>query len=149
MLVVVAWSDDLVLVDSARFSPVLAEIGLRQAGPSDEHHGPWSDGRQDVVFGPVVKRKIKRAFCEEGNVTENGLLAFAQAVLIPQKPFVTGDAPGLEPIKPLSNLSGTRGRLCNQEDTSRRSQGEHSRCDRLFARAYTGGVPSQRGVATG
>ncbi|KAF8129010.1 hypothetical protein EV363DRAFT_1400254 [Boletus edulis] len=120
MLVVVAWSDDLVLVDSARFSPVLAEIGLRQAGPSDEHHGPWSDGRQDVVFGPVVKRKIKRAFCEEGNVTENGLLAFAQAVLIPQKPFVTGDAPG-----------------------------EHSRCDRLFARAYTGGVPSQRGVATG
>ncbi|KZV65646.1 tyrosine tRNA ligase [Peniophora sp. CONT] len=31
----------------------------------------------------VVKRKIKSAFCEEGNVAENGVLAFATAVLIP------------------------------------------------------------------
>ncbi|KAF8557166.1 Nucleotidylyl transferase [Imleria badia] len=31
----------------------------------------------------VVKREIKKAFCEEGNVTENGLLAFTKAVLIP------------------------------------------------------------------
>ena len=31
----------------------------------------------------VVKRKIKSAFCEEGNVAENGVLAFASAVLIP------------------------------------------------------------------
>lgn len=31
----------------------------------------------------VVRTKIKKAFCEEGNITENGLLAFAKAVLIP------------------------------------------------------------------
>lgn len=31
----------------------------------------------------VIKKKIKAAFCEPGNVTENGLLAFAKAVLIP------------------------------------------------------------------
>jgi tyrosyl-tRNA synthetase len=31
----------------------------------------------------VIKSKIKKAFCEEGNVTENGLLAFIEAVLIP------------------------------------------------------------------
>lgn len=31
----------------------------------------------------VVKKKIKAAFCEPGNVTENGLLAFVKAVLIP------------------------------------------------------------------
>ncbi|KAH7922297.1 tyrosine tRNA ligase [Leucogyrophana mollusca] len=31
----------------------------------------------------VVRKKIKFAFCEEGNITENGLLAFVKAVLIP------------------------------------------------------------------
>lgn len=31
----------------------------------------------------VVEKKIKSAFCEEGNVTDNGLLAFVSAVLIP------------------------------------------------------------------
>lgn len=31
----------------------------------------------------VVRRKIKGAFCEEGNTTDNGVLAFVQAVLIP------------------------------------------------------------------
>ncbi|KAL5522037.1 hypothetical protein ACEPAF_1893 [Sanghuangporus sanghuang] len=31
----------------------------------------------------VVKKKIKMAFCEPGNVTDNGLLAFVKAVLIP------------------------------------------------------------------
>ena len=31
----------------------------------------------------VIKKKIKAAFCEPGNVTENGLLAFVKAVLIP------------------------------------------------------------------
>lgn len=64
----------------------------------------------------VVRKKIKLAFCEEGNVEENGVLAFVGAVLIPisqlridqlradtldegatpigdQKPFVTDDAP--------------------------------------------------------
>ncbi|KAG7099533.1 hypothetical protein E1B28_001372 [Marasmius oreades] len=66
----------------------------------------------------VVQKKIGKAFCQEGNVTENGLLAFADAVLFPisalrleqqkgidvggggvhaenlsLKPFVTIDAP--------------------------------------------------------
>jgi tyrosyl-tRNA synthetase len=62
----------------------------------------------------LVKKKIKLAFCEEGNVTENGVLAFVKAVLIPisqlrierikgstvleaglgdQRPFVSDDAP--------------------------------------------------------
>ncbi|KAF8645369.1 hypothetical protein AX16_007872 [Volvariella volvacea WC 439] len=61
----------------------------------------------------IVKKKIKAAFCEEGNVEENGVLAFVQAVLIPisqlridrlkgdpvleatedSKPFITDDAP--------------------------------------------------------
>ena len=60
-----------------------------------------------------VRKKIKGAFCEEGNITENGLLAFVKAVLIPisklwiemrasgevaadselQKPFVLNGAP--------------------------------------------------------
>jgi tyrosyl-tRNA synthetase len=31
----------------------------------------------------VVRKKIKAAFCEEGNIEDNGLLAFAKAVLIP------------------------------------------------------------------
>jgi tyrosyl-tRNA synthetase len=58
----------------------------------------------------VVRKKIRRAFCEEGNITENGVLAFVEAVLIPisemrlererddvgaasQKLFITDDAP--------------------------------------------------------
>ncbi|KAK7058328.1 hypothetical protein VNI00_001959 [Paramarasmius palmivorus] len=65
----------------------------------------------------VVKKKIKLAFCEEGNVQENGILSFAEAVLFPiselraerlkgidvaggsegeaaaQKPFISDDAP--------------------------------------------------------
>lgn len=31
----------------------------------------------------AVRRKIKNAWCEEGNVTENGVLSFVEAVLIP------------------------------------------------------------------
>ena len=31
----------------------------------------------------VVRQKLKKAFCEPGNVTENGILAFVEAVLIP------------------------------------------------------------------
>ncbi|KAG8879833.1 hypothetical protein FRB97_001364 [Tulasnella sp. 331] len=31
----------------------------------------------------VVRKKIKLAFCEEGNIEENGLLSFVEAVLIP------------------------------------------------------------------
>ena len=31
----------------------------------------------------AIRRKIKRAFCEEGTVEDNGVLAFVKAVLIP------------------------------------------------------------------
>ena len=62
----------------------------------------------------LVKKKIKLAFCEEGNIQENGVLSFVQAVLIPvsqlrierlkgetvldaglgdQRPFIADDAP--------------------------------------------------------
>ncbi|KAI6144313.1 tyrosine tRNA ligase [Pisolithus tinctorius] len=75
------------------------------------------DSKIDFLDPPeVVKRKIRKAFCEEGNVSENGLLAFLEAVLIPvsqlrlerlrgeggfdvqegvglYKPFVADDAP--------------------------------------------------------
>ncbi|KAJ7629406.1 tyrosine tRNA ligase [Mycena polygramma] len=69
----------------------------------------------DFLDAPeVVRKKIKAAFCEEGNVEGNGILAFVQAVLIPVsklrlenakqggslldptadiKPFATDDAP--------------------------------------------------------
>jgi tyrosyl-tRNA synthetase len=38
----------------------------------------------DLLDPPgVVRKKVNAAFCEEGNIAENGLLAFVQAVLIP------------------------------------------------------------------
>ena len=81
-----------------------------------------SDPKSKIDFldsSEEVRKKISKAFCEEGNITENGLLAFLQAVLIPisqlrlerlqgktgeneeegqgavgdQKPFITDDAP--------------------------------------------------------
>ena len=69
----------------------------------------------DFLDSPeLVKKKIKLAFCEPGNITENGLLSFVKAVLIPisqlrierlkgqtvleeglgdQRPFIADDAP--------------------------------------------------------
>ena len=42
------------------------------------------DSKIDFLDPPeVVRRKIKRAFCEEGSVVDNGVLAFVKAVLIP------------------------------------------------------------------
>jgi len=64
----------------------------------------------------VVRKKLKSAFCEEGNIQENGVLSFVEAVLIPisqlrlernaagsstllepglgdQRPFISDDAP--------------------------------------------------------
>ncbi|KAI9462608.1 tyrosine tRNA ligase [Russula earlei] len=42
------------------------------------------DSKIDFLDPPdAVRRKIKKAFCEEGNVTDNGVLAFVEAVLIP------------------------------------------------------------------
>lgn len=45
-----------------------------------------SDPNSKIDFldsAEAVKKKIKAAFCEEGNVTENGLLSFVEAVLFP------------------------------------------------------------------
>lgn len=69
----------------------------------------------DLLDPPdAIRRKLKSAFCEEGNIEENGVLAFVEAVLIPvselriekmkgdttleaglgdQRPFITDDAP--------------------------------------------------------
>ena len=69
----------------------------------------------DFLDAPeVVRKKIKAAFCEEGNIEGNGVLAFVNAVLIPisklrlerqaghtalvqglgdQRPFISDDAP--------------------------------------------------------
>lgn len=42
------------------------------------------DSKIDFLDAPdAIRRKIKKAFCEEGNVAENGVLAFVEAVLIP------------------------------------------------------------------
>lgn len=42
------------------------------------------DSKIDFLDPPdAIRRKIKRAFCEEGSVEDNGVLAFVNAVLIP------------------------------------------------------------------
>ena len=42
------------------------------------------DSKIDLVDPPnVVKKKIKKAFCEPGNVTNNGLLSFTRYVIFP------------------------------------------------------------------
>lgn len=76
-----------------------------------------SDPNSKIDFldtAEAVRKKIKAAFCEEGNVEDNGLLSFIEAVLIPisqlridrlkgdtlldsglgdQRPFISGNAP--------------------------------------------------------
>ncbi|KAI8976285.1 tyrosine tRNA ligase [Trametes punicea] len=42
------------------------------------------DSKIDFLDTPdAVRRKIKKAFCEEGNVEDNGVISFVEAVLIP------------------------------------------------------------------
>lgn len=42
------------------------------------------DSKIDFLDPPdAVRRKIKKAFCEEGNIADNGVLSFVEAVLIP------------------------------------------------------------------
>uniref|UniRef100_A0A336M0W8 Tyrosine--tRNA ligase n=1 Tax=Culicoides sonorensis TaxID=179676 RepID=A0A336M0W8_CULSO len=62
------------------------------------------DSKIDILDSPAnVKKKIKRAFCEPGNITDNGLLSFTKHVLyslfkegegfkITRKPEFGGDA---------------------------------------------------------
>ncbi|KAG0231703.1 hypothetical protein BGW42_008655 [Actinomortierella wolfii] len=52
------------------------------AGPKMSSSDP--DSKIDLLESPEdVKRKVGKAFCEEGNITENGLLAFVKTVLFP------------------------------------------------------------------
>ncbi|KAJ2960319.1 hypothetical protein NQZ79_g4284 [Umbelopsis isabellina] len=49
------------------------------------------DSKIDLLDDPAaVKRKLKKAFCEAGNVTDNGILSFIKAVYFPLKSL--GDA---------------------------------------------------------
>lgn len=42
------------------------------------------DSKIDLLDEPaVVKKKLKKAFCEPGNITENGILSFIKHVLFP------------------------------------------------------------------
>ncbi|KAH8547641.1 tyrosyl-tRNA synthetase [Umbelopsis sp. PMI_123] len=44
------------------------------------------DSKIDLLDDPAaIKRKLKKAFCEVGNVTENGILSFIKAVWFPLK----------------------------------------------------------------
>ena len=51
----------------------------------------------------TVDRKIKKAFCEEGNIEENGLLSFAKFVLFPL--YTLKGKPGLE-VKRKEDFGG-------------------------------------------
>jgi len=75
-----------------------------------------ANSKIDFLDSPeIVRKKVKTAFCEEGNVEKNGVLSFLKAVLIPisqlrldrragadtlfeeglgdQRPFISDDAP--------------------------------------------------------
>lgn len=62
------------------------------------------DSKIDLLDSPaIVKKKLKKAFCEPGNIVDNGLLSFVKHVLfslfkegesfvVPRKPENGGDA---------------------------------------------------------
>lgn len=42
------------------------------------------DSKIDLLDEPaVVKKKLKKAFCEPGNITDNGVLSFVKHVIFP------------------------------------------------------------------
>ncbi|KAG0353048.1 hypothetical protein BG005_007597 [Podila minutissima] len=52
------------------------------AGPKMSSSDP--DSKIDLLESPEdVKRKLSKAFCEEGNITDNGILTFVKTVLFP------------------------------------------------------------------
>ena len=59
----------------------------------------------------VVKKKIKNAFCEEGNITENGVLAFVKVLIsisrLRMENIAAGDASGKQPFVAEGAPSGT------------------------------------------
>ncbi|EKM51215.1 uncharacterized protein PHACADRAFT_263236 [Phanerochaete carnosa HHB-10118-sp] len=59
-------------------NPMVPGLGGGKMSSSDPN------SKIDFLDPPeVVRRKIKSAFCEEGNTEENGVLSFVEAVLIP------------------------------------------------------------------
>jgi len=58
----------------------------------DKMSSSVEDSKIDILdSAETLKKKLKKAFCEPGNVQENGLLAFAKHVIFPllhEKPFV-------------------------------------------------------------
>ncbi|KAI9224407.1 tyrosyl-tRNA synthetase [Blastocladiella britannica] len=51
------------------------------------------DSKVDLLEAPKdVERKLKRAFCEEGNVDDNGVLSFVKSVLFPLGKLRDGDS---------------------------------------------------------
>ncbi|RXW19751.1 hypothetical protein EST38_g6117 [Candolleomyces aberdarensis] len=59
-------------------NPMVPGLGGGKMSASDPN------SKIDLLDTPeVVKKKIKSAFCEEGNIEENGVLSFVGAVLIP------------------------------------------------------------------
>ncbi|SAM08842.1 hypothetical protein [Absidia glauca] len=58
------------------------------------------DSKIDFLDSPqIVKKKIKKAFCEEGNITDNGLLSFLKAVYFPLK-SLNNNTPEFVAIRP-------------------------------------------------
>jgi tyrosyl-tRNA synthetase len=42
------------------------------------------DSKIDLLDGPdQIKKKLKKAFCEPGNIENNGILAFCKSVIFP------------------------------------------------------------------
>lgn len=59
-------------------NPMVPGLNGPKMSSSDE------DSKIDLLDDPgAVARKVRKAFCEEGNVADNGLLAFAKAVVFP------------------------------------------------------------------
>ncbi|KAI8358226.1 tRNA synthetases class I-domain-containing protein [Mortierella sp. GBAus27b] len=68
------------------------------AGPKMSASDP--DTKLDLLEAPEeVKRKLARAFCEEGNITENGILAFVKTVLFPIR-SMNGNSPSFTILRP-------------------------------------------------
>ncbi|KAF9917971.1 hypothetical protein BX616_010720 [Lobosporangium transversale] len=68
------------------------------AGPKMSSSDP--DTKIDLLEAPEnVKRKLAKAFCEEGNVAENGILAFVKTVLFPLR-SMNGKTPSFSILRP-------------------------------------------------
>ncbi|KAF8974866.1 hypothetical protein BGZ46_009653 [Entomortierella lignicola] len=68
------------------------------AGPKMSSSDP--DSKIDLLEAPEdVKRKLSKAFCEEGNITDNGILAFVKTVLFPLR-SMNGKNPTFSILRP-------------------------------------------------